>query len=126
MNWMLGFWKRCYRKRCWKIVSKPFNNKEGPYKGRYLYWFHNHGGKSYQGRNPVYLLGGIEKDGPEGRVIHWGDPVAILYDEDPKLRMSYPDFIWDDGSLHITETQKHVARVHRIPDELLAKLWAVE
>ncbi len=27
------------------------------------------------------------------------------------------------GSLHITETQKNIARVHRIPEELISKLW---
>lgn len=95
---------------------------EGPYAGRYIYWFHNHGGRSYDGRNPVYLLGGVEVDGPEGRMIQWGEPVAVLYDKDPKVRISYPDFIWDDG-LHITETQKSIARVHPVPDELLRRLW---
>ncbi len=112
-----------------KLVDHPraanFVRKltEGPYRGRYIYWFHNHGGKWYEGRNPAYLLGGVEKDGPEGKVIHWGEPVAVLYDKNPKVRMSYPDFIWDDGALHITETQKEIARVHRIPDELAKVLW---
>jgi len=95
---------------------------EGPYAGRFIYWFHNHPGRSYAGRNPAYLLGGIEVDGPDGKVIQWGEPVAVLYDKDPKVRISYPDFIWDDG-LYITETQKSVALVHRIPDELLRSLW---
>jgi hypothetical protein len=36
--------------------------------------------------------------------------------------MSYPDFIWDDG-LYITQTQKSIARVNRIPDPLLERLW---
>lgn len=95
---------------------------EGPFAGRYIYWFHNHAGRTYEGRNPAYLLGGIERDAPEGKVIHWGEPVAVLYSKDAKLRISYPDFIWDDG-LYVTETQKTVARVHRIPDELLRALW---
>lgn len=95
---------------------------EGPYAGRYIYWFHNHGGKGYEGRNPAYLLGGIEHDGPDGKVIHWGEPVAVLFHEQPDVRISYPDFIWDDG-LYITETQKTIARVHRIPDALLRELW---
>lgn len=94
----------------------------GPFAGRYIYWFHNHAGRTYEGRNPAYLLGGVERDAPEGKVIHWGEPVAVLYSKDPKVRVSYPDFIWDDG-LYITETQKTVARVHRIPDELLRALW---
>lgn len=96
---------------------------DGPYRDRYIYWFHNHPGKSYEGRNPAYLLGGVEVDGPGGKMIQWGEPVAVLYDKNPEVRISYPDFIWDDG-LYITETQKSVARVHRIPDDLLKLLWA--
>lgn len=96
--------------------------EEGPYQGRFLYWFHNHSGKGYQGRNPAFLLGGIEVDSPEGKVIQWGKPVAVLYSRDEAVRISYPDFIWDNG-LYITETQKTIARVHRIPDELLKSLW---
>ena len=95
---------------------------EGPYAGRYIYWFHNHTGRGYEGRNPAYLLGGVERDGPQGKVIHWGKPVAVLYAKDPKVRMSYPDFIWDDG-LYVTETQKTIARVHHVPDALLRLLW---
>jgi hypothetical protein len=95
---------------------------EGPYAGRFIYWFHNHGGQSYEGRNPAYLLGGVEIDGPEGKTIRWGEPVAVLYGKNPNVRISYPDFIWDEG-LHITETQKSIARVHRIPDEWLRSLW---
>ena len=98
---------------------------DGPYKGRYIFWFHNHRGTNYQGRNPGYLLGGIEVDGPDGKLIQWGKPVAILYSKDPKVRISYPDFILDNG-LHVTETQKSTARVHRIPDELLKLLWQSE
>lgn len=96
---------------------------EGPYKWRYIYGLHNHGGRDYNGRNPVYLLGGVEQDSPERRVIHWGKPVAVLYGKNPKVRISYPDIIGDDGALHISQTQKEVSRVHRVPDALLSKLW---
>ena len=96
---------------------------DGPYAGRYIYWFHNHAGTGYEGRNPAYLLGGIERDGPDGKVIHWGKPLAVLYDENPEVGISYPDFIWDHG-LYISETQKRIARVHRIPDGILQSLWA--
>ena len=99
--------------------------EEGPYAGRYVYWFHNHPGRSYQGRNPAFLLGGVEHDSPEGKVIHWGEPVAVIYAEDPEVRISYPDFIWEDG-LYISATQKTIARVVRIPDELLGRLWNQE
>ncbi len=111
-----------------KLVDNPraanFVRKltEGPYKGRFVYWFHNNRIKGWEGRNPVYLLGGTEVNGPGGKHIQWGEPVAVLYDRNPKTRISYPDFIWDNG-LYITETQKSIARVHRIPDELLISLW---
>ena len=111
-----------------KLVDHPraanFVRKltEGPYKGKYIYWFHNNRVKGWNGRNPAYLLGGIEVDGTDGKHIQWGRPVAVLYDKNSKTRISYPDFIWDDG-LYSTETQKSIARVHRIPDELLKRLW---
>lgn len=95
----------------------------GPWAGRFVYWFHNHGGRGYEGRNPAWMMGGVERDSPRGKVIHWGRPVAMLYDRDPSVRISYPDFVWDDGRLYITETQKTVARVHEIPEGLLASLW---
>ena len=98
---------------------------QGPYEGRFLYWFHNNQTKGWDGRNPGYLLGGTEVDTPDGKQIRWSEPVAVLYDRDPKTRISYPDFIWDDG-LYLTETQKATARVHRIPDELLQYLWSKE
>jgi hypothetical protein len=112
-----------------KLVKHPraanFVKKlsEGPYKGKYIYWFHNNSIKGWDGCNPVYLLGGVEVDGPNGKHIKWGgEPVRILYDKNNKARISYPDFIWDEG-LHITETHKSIARVHRIPDNLLRSLW---
>jgi len=111
-----------------KLVDHPraanFVRKltEGSYKGRYIYWFHNNRVPGWNGRNPVYLLGGVEVDAPDGKHIKWSEPVAILYDKNSKTRISYPDFIWDDG-LYITETQKSIARVHAIPDKLLQSLW---
>ena len=102
--------------------------------GRYLYWFHNHGGRyirehpqrrgmAYQDRNPAWIAGGIEKDGPNGKTIQWSQPEILLYDDDPIIRMSYPDLIEDNGNYYITETQKDVARVHRIDPSLLEGLW---
>lgn len=87
--------------------------------GKYVYWFHNHGGTSYEGRNPVWLCGGVEKQG----YIHWSQPEILLYNDDPRVRISYPDFIEDDGSYFVTETQKTVARVHEIDTNLLNGLW---
>lgn len=94
--------------------------------GRYLFWFHNNGEKDWSPgtRNPCWLAGGVERDGK----IHWSQPEIVLYDPDPKVRISYPDLI-EEGDTEqakrtwITETQKSVARVHEIDPTLLAGLW---
>jgi hypothetical protein len=102
--------------------------------GKYLYWFHNHGGRfigehprrrsiSYEDRNPVWLCGGVEADSPNGKVIRWSQPEIVLYDDDPMIRMSYPDLVEDGGKYFLTETQKNVARVHEIDGTLLEGLW---
>ncbi len=104
--------------------------------GRYLLWYHNHGGEAvhtpewtnmptgyYRNRNPVWLSGGVERDGR----IHWSEPEIILYDDDPAVRMSYPDLIEEDtpsGKRYfLTETQKSIARLHELDPTLLAGLW---
>lgn len=92
--------------------------------GRYLYWFHNHGGRNYDDRNPAWVCSGMEIDTPAGRGIAWGEPEILLYVDDPMVRMSYPDLIIeDDGRCYVTETQKHHARVHEISAALLDALW---
>jgi hypothetical protein len=88
--------------------------------GRFLLWYHNHGGKDYDGRNPAWLAGGIEKDGR----IHWSQPEIVLYDPEPKTRISYPDFVEEEGRFYITETQKTVARVHEIDRLAVHGLWS--
>jgi hypothetical protein len=88
--------------------------------GKYLFWFHNHGGQGFQGRNPVWVAGGEEKGGR----IHWSQPEILLYAKDPSIRMSYPDLIEQDGDYWVTETQKSVARVHKIDRRLLQGLWS--
>ena len=103
--------------------------------GRYLYWYHNHGGRfirehpqqrnnAYQDRNPVWLCGGVEVDGPEGKLIRWTQPEIVLYDDDPYIRMSYPDLVEEGGEYYLTETQKDIARVHKLDKSLLEGLWA--
>jgi len=90
--------------------------------GSYLYWFHHHGGRSYEGRNPVWLCGGREIDTPAGRRLMWSAPEIFLYDDDPLIRMSYPDLIEAGDRVYLTETQKDVARVHEVPPALLSVL----
>ncbi len=102
--------------------------------GKYLYWFHNHGGRfirehpdrrnmAYEDRNPAWLMGGIEADSPKGKIIRWTQPEILLYDDDPLIRMSYPDLIEEKGDYYITETQKDIARIHKIDHKLLVGLW---
>jgi hypothetical protein len=96
--------------------------------GKYLYWFHNHGGEpvhlakwdAYQDRNPAWVLGGIEKDGQ----IHWSEPEILLYADDPKVRISYPDFLEEEGRIFVSETQKEIARIHEIDPSLLEMVWS--
>jgi hypothetical protein len=95
--------------------------------GKYLLWYHNHGGEQfhvkalnhYLGRNPSWLAGGIEKNGH----IYWSEPEIVLYNDDPAVGSSYPDFIEENGRYFITETQKTVARVHDVDASLLDGLW---
>lgn len=100
--------------------------------GKYLLWFHNHGGEAahtaewtdfktgyYRNRNPGWICGGVERGG----YIHWSQPEILLYDDNPAIRISYPDFVEDSGRFYITETQKEIARVHEIDRTLLEGVW---
>lgn len=105
--------------------------------GKFLYWFHNHGGRfiadlqagkepgrsPYDDRNPAWLMAGREVDTPQGKQIEWSQPEVLLYDDDPYIRISYPDMLEDGGRFYITETQKNVGRVHEIPSALLDGLF---
>lgn len=91
--------------------------------GRYLYWFHNHGGNTYEDRNPAWISNGYEVPTPAGPIIAWSEPEIFLYDPDPQIRISYPDFLEDHGRFFVTETQKEIARVHEIPGSFLDRLW---
>ena len=84
--------------------------------GKYLFWFHNHGGRTYEGRNPAWICGGEVRDGQ----MFWSQPEILLYQEDPATRMSYPDLIEQDGRYWVTgdsedagprsRTRRHAAR----------------
>lgn len=103
---------------------------------KYLYWFHNHGGpflnecepdapmvNPYFDRNPAWVCAGKEVDGPEGRMLSWSQPEILLYDDDPLVRISYPDLVQVGGEILVSETQKHLARLHAIDPAFLNKLW---
>lgn len=87
--------------------------------GNYLLWFHNHGGKSFQDRNPAWISGGILKDGG----IQWSQPEILLYDDNPSTRMSYPDLVEDQGEYYFAETNKEVARIHHADRAMIQSLW---
>jgi hypothetical protein len=107
---------------CWRCSNGGARNRAGGSR-RYLYWFHNHGGTWYEDRNPVWLCGGVEVATPEGAVIRWSQPEIVLYDDDPYIRMSYPDLVQEGGRYYLTETQKDLARVHEVDPTLLEGLW---
>jgi hypothetical protein len=97
--------------------------------GKYLLWYHNHGGEAahmrenwdyYRDRNPGWVSGGVERNG----AILWSEPEVLLYDDEPATRMSYPDWIEDSGKFYIAETQKTVARLHHVDRSLLEGLWS--
>ena len=87
--------------------------------GRYLFWFNNQGTKDYWPRNPVWITGGIERDG----FIHWSQPEILLYGPVIERGISYPDLIQEEGGYWVTETQKTIARIHKIDPALLDGLW---
>jgi hypothetical protein len=105
--------------------------------GKFLYWFHNHGGRfvgelgangkggrsPYDDRNPAWLVAGQEIATPQGLMIAWSQSEILLYDDDPYIRMSYPDLVEDGGQFFITETQKTVGRLHEIPKALTDGLF---
>ena len=91
--------------------------------GKYLYWYHNHGGKSYADRNPVWLSGAVEYMAEDGMRLKFSQPEILLYDEDVLIRMSYPDLVEEDGEYYFTETQKCIARTHKVDKKLIEGLW---
>ncbi len=88
--------------------------------GKYLIWYHNNNIKGYKGhRNPVWISGGIEK---EGKIL-WSQPEVLLYGPQELRGMSYPDLIEENGNYWISETQKSIARLHAIDKNLLERIW---
>jgi len=101
--------------------------------GDYVLWFHNHGGRvfgqhplrrdrGYDDRNPVWMCRGVETETARGLEIVWSNPEIVLYEDDPCIRMSYPDLREENGAIYLTETQKSIARVHLIDTTLVNAL----
>jgi hypothetical protein len=105
--------------------------------GKYLMWFHNHGGRVLRGdgtaempagnpfddRNPVWVCGGHEVDGEGGKTLAWGEPEVLFYHDDVMMRMSYPDVVEEGGELYFTTTRKTTAYVLGVPREFLKGVW---
>lgn len=103
--------------------------------GGYLYCFNNHGGAplrehpqrrtiGYNGRNPMWLCRGWEVDGANGKMLKWSEPEIALYDDDPLVRISYPDCFEESGKIFLSETQKSVGRIHELSSDLADALSA--
>ncbi|QGY47818.1 hypothetical protein GM418_30430 [Maribellus comscasis] len=88
--------------------------------GKYLFWYHNHGGWNFNSRNPAWISGGIER---KGKII-WSQPEILIYEENIDTRMSYPDLIEQDRKYWVSETNKEDARCHAIPDGFFDKIWS--
>lgn len=92
--------------------------------GRYLYWFHNHGERTYAHRNIVWCLGATEIDTPDGKSLAFTQPEVLLYNDHLTQGMSYPDLMeLPDGDLLISETEKKNARMHRVPATFVSRLF---
>lgn len=105
--------------------------------GKYLLWFHNHGGLLLRGngtpdmppgnpfddRNPVWVCAGQELDTPQGKTLTWSQPEILFYHDDIMIRMSYPDLVEENGELFFTTTHKTTAHVLPVDKAFLTGLW---
>jgi len=89
--------------------------------GNYLLWFNNRSmpSKIWWGRNPIWVCGGVEKNG----TIIWSQPEILLNSDDDAITMSYPDLVEAGNEYYVTETQKNIARIHKINANFLKNLW---
>ena len=56
-------------------------------------------------------------------MIRWSQPEIVLYDDDPYIRMSYPDLVEDGGKFYLTETQKNIGPRPRGRSGAAGGLW---
>jgi hypothetical protein len=86
-----------------------------------LFYNNNDNGFSPTDRNPYWLTAGREAGGQ----VLWSQPEIIIYDRIRSTAPGYPDIIQDPtdpGRVVITETEKHIARLHPIPPSILTAL----
>jgi len=93
--------------------------------GRYLLWYHNNDdmrrGKvpDVVSRNTAWLAAGTEKDGR----LYWSQPELVIYNENPRRGLSYPDLVESGGEYYLSPTDKKEARLVRIEKPLLEGLF---
>lgn len=86
---------------------------------RLLLWFHNHGGTTFQDRNPAWLAGGLVRDG----TVAWSQPEPVLFHPDRDRRLSYPDLIEAPGRRWLAFADKVSARISPLPNATVDGLF---
>jgi BNR repeat-like domain/Concanavalin A-like lectin/glucanases superfamily len=89
--------------------------------GRYLLWTHENDTPTWAPgtRNPAWVRAGTFESG----ALHFGPPEILLYDPDPRVRISYPDLVLEQDGLYLLETQKTRARTHRFEWDFVEALF---
>lgn len=92
--------------------------------GKYLFWFHNNKTLPWGGREPVWITGGIERQG----AVHWSEPEVLLYHANATADVgsSYPELIEQGGKFWVTAAEHDRGanpRLHSIDRTLLEGLW---
>ncbi|MCC5808047.1 MAG: exo-alpha-sialidase [Opitutales bacterium] len=90
--------------------------------GKYLCWFHNHGGRGYTDRRMVWLSVGREADGSDGKVLQWSEPEVLFYDDCLNQSFSYPDMLEFDGRTFFTISHKRFGTLHEVDASFLASV----
>lgn len=76
---------------------------------RYLLWFHDNSSVGFDNRNPAVVSCGIGSE----QTIKWEEPLPVIRDPNPTVRISYPSFLIDDETVFISATNKEEARLFR-------------
>jgi len=103
--------------------GRPVNNPRAKAKvfrlnnGTYILWFHDNDNRSWFNRNPVFLSCGVQTQNG----LRWGEPLKILFDPDPEVRISYPSFVEYNGQFLISATNKSTARVFHFDQDRLCR-----
>lgn len=90
--------------------------------GKYLCWFHNHGGLGYKDRRMVWVSVGTETETVRGNELVWSEPEVLLYSDDLNGSFSYPDLIEANGRTYLTISHKQFGTLHEIDPHFLEKI----